>query len=148
MAEPTLTVDELTSPGAIATSFDLMKTLRDRIVRDTYVSEVERQRSGGYRLFAGKLGDRLVTLAGVRHTYTLARGDHVFVDDLIVHGDERARGIGRQMMSWLADWTTRQGAPMLYLDSRDTAKGFYQALGFKFLTSLPCFIPPESLRRI
>ncbi|MBC7794379.1 MAG: GNAT family N-acetyltransferase, partial [Clostridia bacterium] len=98
-------------------------------------------------LFAGNQGRRLVALAGVRHTHTLARGNHVFIDDLIVHGDDQARGIGRQIMTWLADWALGQGAPMLYLDSRDTAKGFYQALGFKFLTSLPCFVPPESLHR-
>jgi len=145
MANASLEVVELVSRESIATSFELMKQLRDRIAKEHYVDEVEHQRSQGYRLFAGSAGGRLVTLAGVRHTHTLSRGEHVFVDDLIVADGLRGTGIGRAMLEWLAQWTQNLPCPLIYFDSRDTAKGFYAQLGFKFLTSIPCFITPERL---
>ncbi len=35
---------------------------------------------------------------------------------------------------------SRGEVPRVYLDSRETAKDFYAALGFTFLTSTPCWI--------
>ena len=146
MANVELTVEELTSREAIAGAFPLMKQLRERIQEATYVDEVERQRKAGYRLFAGRLNGELVTLAGVRHSHTLARGEHIFVDDLVVTEAQRTSGIGAAMMAWLADWTVQQGAPMVFLDSRDTAKDFYKKLGFKMLSSIPCMVTPAMLK--
>lgn len=122
-----------------------MKQLRDRVVADRYLDEVQRQRGEGYRLFAGSADAIPVALLGIRHTHTLARGEHIFVDDLIVDAARRGSGIGKEMLIWLARWTREHGCPMIYLDSRDTAKGFYAALGFKYLTSAPCFITAEML---
>jgi N-acetylglutamate synthase-like GNAT family acetyltransferase len=146
MAKVALNVEELTSREAIARSFPLMKQLRERIQEATYVDEVERQRKDGYRLFAGSLNGNLVALAGIRHSHTLSRGEHVFVDDLVVSETQRTSGIGAAMMGWLADWTVQQGAPMVFLDSRDTAKDFYKKLGFKMLSSIPCMATPETVK--
>jgi N-acetylglutamate synthase-like GNAT family acetyltransferase len=87
----------------------------------------------------------VVTLAGVRRTHTLARGEHLFVDDLVTATDVQGQGHGTEMMRWLAAQAAGLGIPRIYLDSRDTARGFYETLGFTFRTSIPCWIDVDKL---
>ena len=37
-----------------------------------------------------------------------------------------------------------EGIPRIYLDSRQTAQGFYRKLGFQFHTSIPCWVAGAS----
>ena len=141
-----MTIRELRSDAEIAAAFPLMSSLRDRISRDTFLAEVRRQQIEGYRLYGGFDGDRLVCLAGARRTHTLARGEQLFVDDLVTGAADRGKGRGREMIRWLAERARQEGLRRIYLDSRATAKGFYEKIGFTFLTSIPCWIevtPPS-----
>jgi GNAT superfamily N-acetyltransferase len=124
----------------IDAAFPLMAELRDRVRRATFVSEVRREQAQDYELIGAFDGQTLVALAGVRRTHTLARGDHVFVDDLVTSPHARGAGHGRALMRWVIDRAARDGVPRVYLDARITAKGFYEKLGFTFLTSVPCWI--------
>ncbi len=132
-------IRELRTDAEIATAFSLTAELRDRIREDTFLREVRRQQIEGYRLYGGFDGDRLVCLAGVRRSHTLARGEHLFVDDLVTLEKERGKGWGAQMIAWLAERARAEGLPRIYLDSRATAKGFYEKQGFTMLTSIPCW---------
>ena len=136
---------ELTSAADVAAAYPLMRQLRDRIREDSFVSEVRRQQEQGYRLFALFDGGRLVALAGVRRTHTLARGEHLFVDDLVASDGDRGKGYGREAMRRLAAIAKADGIDRIDLDSRLTAKGFYEKLGFRFHTSIPCWIGVEEL---
>jgi GNAT superfamily N-acetyltransferase len=133
-------VRELHSEAEIADAFPLMSSLRDRIKPESFVREVRRQQVEGYRLFGGFEGGRLLVLAGVRRTHTLSRGEHLFVDDFVTAEDAQGRAYGATMMRWLAKRAHDEGLSRIYLDSRATAKGFYERLGFTFLTSTPCWI--------
>ena len=133
-----LTIHELRSDDEITRAFPLMSALRDRVRPETFLSEVRRQQRDGYELFGACDGDVLVALAGVRRTHTLARGEHLFVDDLVTAESVRGSGHGRVLMGWLARRAAAEGVGRIYLDSRLTAKGFYERLGFVFLTSIPC----------
>jgi GNAT superfamily N-acetyltransferase len=62
------------------------------------------------------------------------------VDDLVTAEAARGRGHGRALLKWLAQRALAEGVPRLYLDSRNTAKTFYEKLGFEFSTSIPCYI--------
>ena len=145
---------EILTDSEIVAAFPLMSSLRDRVREDSFLSEIRRQQIEGYRLFGAFEGERVVALAGVRRTHTLARGEHLFVDDLVTLADERGKGRGKALMSWLAARCAREGIPRIHLDSRSTAKGFYEKIGFSFATSLPCSVdvddpalrsrPPES----
>jgi hypothetical protein len=73
----------LGSDADITSAFPLMSTLRDRIRAETFLAEVRRQQIEGYELVGAFEGARLVALAGVRRSHTLARGEHLFVDDLV-----------------------------------------------------------------
>ncbi|HXM77841.1 MAG TPA: GNAT family N-acetyltransferase [Thermoanaerobaculia bacterium] len=131
---------ELTTDPEILAAFPLMSQLRDRIREDTFLAEVRREQAEGYRLCGGFEGDRLVALAGVRQTHTLARGEHLFVDDLVTLAEERGKGHGKALLAWLAARAGAEGIRRIHLDSRSTARGFYEKIGFTFSTSLPCSV--------
>lgn len=138
-------IRELESDAAILEAFPLMKALRERIARDTFLVEVRRQQEQGYRLLGGFEHGVLVVLAGIRRVHTLSRGDHLFVDDLVSDASVRGAGHGRAMMAWIARHAAAERIPRIYLDARITAKGFYEKLGFTFHTSIPCWIDVERL---
>jgi GNAT superfamily N-acetyltransferase len=140
-----LTCRELQTDHEIRDAFPLMSTLRDRVRRETFLSEVRRQQLQGYELIGAFEGERLVALAGVRRSHTLSRGEHLFVDDLVTATDEQGRGHASELLRWLAIRAASEGTVRLYLDSRDTARGFYAKLGFRFLTSIPCWIDVAQL---
>ena len=139
------TVRELSADREVLAAFPLMRQLRDRIREDTFLAEVRRQQVEGYRLIGLFDEERLVALAGVRRTHTLSRGEHLFVDDLVSAEGERGRGYGRELMRWLARRAKSEGLDRIDLDSRATAKGFYEKLGFRFHTSIPCWIGVDEL---
>jgi GNAT superfamily N-acetyltransferase len=134
-----MTFKQLRSDADIMSAFSLMATLRDRIEADTFLAEVRRQEHNGYELIGGFHDGRLVALAGIRRTHTLSRGEHLFVDDLVTDESVRGRGYGRSMLDWLSLRARGEGVRRIYLDSRITARGFYERVGFTFLTSIPCW---------
>jgi len=140
-------VRELSSDAEIAAAYPLARELRDRIRQDTFLAEVRRQQFEGYRLYGGFDQGRLVVLAGVRRSHTLARGEHLFVDDLVTTEASRGAGHGTRMLHAIAVIAEAEGVARIYLDSRLTAKGFYESLGFTFLTSIPCWIETGALAR-
>ena len=62
------------------------------------------------------------------------------MDDLVTDETHRGRGYGKAMIAWLRAYAGEQGLPAVCLDSRDTARGFYERVGFTFHTSIPCRI--------
>ena len=143
-----MTIRELTSDPDIAGAFPLMAVLRPHLAADSFVAEIRRQQGEGYRLMGGFDQERLVVLAGIRRSHTLSRGDHLFVDDLVTAPDAQRRGYATAMLRSLGSLAASWGVPRLYLDARDTARGFYTAKGFTFLTSIPCWIDVDQLVRL
>jgi GNAT superfamily N-acetyltransferase len=135
-----MTFRTLGTDAELAGAFPLMATLRDRIRAETFLTEIRRQQQDGYKLIGAFDGERLVALAGIRRSHTLSRGEHLFVDDLVTDESVRGRGYGRALMEWIADRARAEGIPRVYLDSRITARGFYEKLGFTFHTSIPCWL--------
>ena len=142
-----LSFERVVTDEQIAAVFQLVSQLRPRVTRETFVAEVRRQEAQGYIAAAGNLDGIPVVFAGYRPAHTLARGPHLFVDDLVTDESLRGRGCGRAMLRWLAERALELGLPRVHLDSRDTARGFYANAGFEFSTSLPCSIEAERLIR-
>ena len=130
----------LQTDADIAAAFPLMHALRERLTADTFVDVVRAQQRGGYVLAGGFAGGKLVTLAGFRDGMTLSRGPHLFVDDLVTDSAAQGKGYGQEMIAWLRRTAAERGLPVLWLDSRATAKGFYERCGFTMNTSIPCWI--------
>jgi GNAT superfamily N-acetyltransferase len=144
VTEP-LTIRELQGDGEIAAAHSLMAVLRPHLARDGFVERVRGQRREGYRLIGGFVRERLVVLAGVREGCTLSRGVHLFVDDLVTEPDEQGKGYGGEMLRWLARDAATRGLASIWLDSRATAKGFYEKMGFMLHTAIPCSIDVSRL---
>ena len=138
-------IREFVSDAEILAAFPLMAELRARISRDTFLAEVRRQQVEGYRLIGAFEDGALVALAGIRRSHTLSRGEHLFVDDLVTTEARRGDGFGTAVLRWLAARAVEQGLSRMYLDSRATAKGFYEQLGFEMMTSIPCRIDVAAL---
>jgi GNAT superfamily N-acetyltransferase len=138
-------VRELTSDAEITAAFPLMHELRQRLRPETFLDELRRQQAEGYHLYGLFVDGTLVSLAGVRRAHTLARGEHLFVDDLVTAKGYQRNGFGRELLRELARGALLQGIPRIYLDSRATATGFYERVGFTLHTSIPCWIEVEKL---
>ncbi len=131
---------ELLADEQIEAAFPLMRQLRPHLSAATFLSAVRAQQAEGYRLFGGEVDSSLVVLAGVRETRTLLRGLHLFVDDLVTLQSSQGRGHGKAMLQFMVDHAQSRGLERIYLDSRDTALGFYEKLGFQSQTSVTCWI--------
>lgn len=139
-ALPDLDVRELTTDDDLRSAFPVVRALRPHLDEPAFLAAVRRQRPEGYVLVGGFVEGRVVTVAGYRLTCTLARGPHLFVDDLATAPAEQGKGYGRAMIDWLRERARDAGVDRVYLDSRDTAVGFYERAGFTFLTSRPCWV--------
>jgi len=143
----TLSFRHLASDADLLAAFPLAVALRPHLKREEFVAQVRQQEADRYRVYGGFREGEIVVLAGVRDSCTLARGRHLFVDDLVTREADRGKGYGEAMLRYLAVYGRQLGISRLYLDSRDTARGFYEQLGFAFLTSIPCWIDLEALEK-
>jgi GNAT superfamily N-acetyltransferase len=140
-----LSIRLLDSDADINAAYPLMSVLRQQIAPSSFLPMVRRQQRDGYQLAGGFLEGRLVVLAGFRPGHTLSSGEHLFVDDLVTDEALRGNGHGTAMLVWLAARAREQGVARIYLDSRATARGFYEHVGFTFLTAIPCWIDCDRL---
>jgi GNAT superfamily N-acetyltransferase len=134
-------IRELFSEADIRAAHPLVRELRPHVETPEMLLELfRRQQAEGYTLIGGFAGDQLVALAGYRLTCTLARGPHLFVDDLVTTESTRGQGLGKIMIDQLRRIARDAGLKRVHLDSRDTAVGFYEKVGFILATSKPCSI--------
>ena len=137
---PDLSVRELTGDDDLRAALPVARALRPHLTEQTFSELVRRQRTEGYTLVGGFAAGRLVAVAGYRLSCTLSRGPHLFVDDLVTAPGEQGKGYGAAMVGWLRATARSAGVARVYLDSRDTAVGFYERAGFTFLTAKPCWV--------
>jgi GNAT superfamily N-acetyltransferase len=142
----TMDIRVLQTDHDIAAASDIMAELRPHLLRETFVDVIRGQERAGYVLVGGfDAGDRLVTLAGYRCASTLFRGPHLFVDDLVTTAAAQKQGHGTTMLAWLGREALANGLSEVWLDSRSTARGFYEQLGFELKNSIPCRIAADVL---
>ncbi len=133
-------VRELSTDEEIAAAFPLVVQLRTHLERETFLATVRSQQAAGYRLYGGFESGQLVTAAGVRNAQTLSRGPHLFVDDLVTLDTEQGKGHATAMLRWLASDAKSRGFTRIFLDSRESAIGYYKQVGFEFIQATPCWI--------
>lgn len=100
---------------------------------DQFVDVVNRlQRPEGYRLAAAfEEGEKqAVAAAGFRAGHQLARGCHIYIDDLSTRGAFRGRGHAGALLDWIFAEAQRLGYRQVDLDSgvgldRQTAHRLY-----------------------
>jgi len=128
----TRTVHELIDPAEVAQAWPVMRQLRPHLDQAQFVAAVATQRAEGYRITAAYSRDRVCAVAGFRIQTMLARGRHLYVDDLVTDEQQRGGGAGATLMEWLIGEARRERCERLHLDSgvqRFGAHRFYFARG-------------------
>lgn len=128
----TRTVQELLEPDEVAAAWPVMRQLRPHLDQAQFAAAVAAQRAEGYRLTAVWSRDRVCAVAGFRVLDMLARGRHLYVDDLVTDEPQRGGGAGAALFEWLIAEARRERCERLHLDSgvqRFGAHRFYFARG-------------------
>ncbi len=128
----TRTIQEVVEPAEFAAAWPVMRQLRPHLDEAAYLAQVELQRREGYRMAAVWSRDRVVAVAGFRILTMLARGRHLYVDDLVTDEASRGGGAGAALFEWLLGEARRERCERLHLDSgvqRFGAHRFYFARG-------------------
>jgi len=85
---------------------------------------------GACLLLAANGHESVGYLLGFRHLTFYANGPVGWVEEIVVRGDGRGRGIGRAMMSAFEQWAAVHGCALVALATRRAAP-FYRALGYE-----------------
>lgn len=102
--------------------------LRPHLREGDFVPLVRRQMAEGYRLVYIRSDGVVVAVAGFRILNSLAWGRFCYVDDLVTDEGARSKGLGGELMGWLAALARQEGCARLELDSgvqRHAAHRFY-----------------------
>jgi GNAT superfamily N-acetyltransferase len=148
LADSKLIIRRIETESELRAIFSLVVQLRPRVASgsvEAFIAQFRRQEADGYVAAAGCVNGKPVVYAGYRPACTLARGPHLFVDDFVTEKSAHGRGYGRAMLRWLARDALDLGLDRVHLDSRDTARGFYEKVAFEFSTSIPCSIDAHRL---
>ena len=109
--------------------FDVMRGLRPHLTDATaFATQVLRQISDGYQLYAAWRAEDVCALLGYRVCENLMNGRFLFVDDLVVHSKNRSTGLGARLLGFARSKAIEQDCRQLVLDtglSMSLAQRFY-----------------------
>jgi GNAT superfamily N-acetyltransferase len=118
-------------------AWEVLKELRTALSRKQFEAALDIQsREHGYLLVGAFSNGDLVGVMGMRPVHTFARGAHLHVDDLVVTGSARGRGIGRRLLEHAESHAREHGLAQVFLDSRPEVIGFYEGDGYRRHTSI------------
>ena len=121
-------IKHIESAADAAASFPVMQELRPHLNdRASYVAQIERQRTQGYRLLAAWRDGVIVGLAGYRLQDNLLYGHFVYVDDLVVTANLHRSGIGASLLQAARQQAAALGCTHFILDT-----GLHMALAQRF----------------
>ena len=127
MSEPEIV--ELDSSAEWREAFPVMQQLRTHLNEETFVEYVAEMQADGYRLFALRVVEDIVALAGVRLATNMYYGRHLWVDELVTDEAHRSEGYGARLLSFLENWAAERECELLALSSglqRTDAHRFYE----------------------
>lgn len=119
----------------ILACFDVLKELREDLVRDAFVPRVQKMRKQGYALAFHEAEGEVVSVAGFRLGDNLfAGGNALYVYDLVTAHKHRSKGYGDQLIEALCEHARAHDCKIIHLDSgvhRFRAHKFYLSHGFE-----------------
>jgi GNAT superfamily N-acetyltransferase len=110
----------------------VLRELRPHLTPPSFAAVYQEGYGQGLRFTAAYVDGRCVGVAGWRIVATTATLRKLYVDDLVTTEDERSRGVGRVLLSELADRARAAGCHAIDLDSgvhRPDAHRFYMREG-------------------
>ena len=116
----------------IAACYPVLRMLRPQLAQEQFLVRVRRQEKTGYRLVYLHLSDTVQAVAGFRIAENLAWGRFLYIDDLVTLPEQRSKGLGAALLTWLKAQAVAEGCEQMHLDSgiqRTEAHRFYEREG-------------------
>jgi GNAT superfamily N-acetyltransferase len=113
--------------------FEVLRELRPKLVKDTFLADLERMRAQGFAL-AAAWDPEVRAVAGFRPMELFATGPVLYVDDLVTAEAHRSSGYGELLVKFLEEHARTSGCRFLELDSgsqRHAAHRFYRRVGLE-----------------
>jgi GNAT superfamily N-acetyltransferase len=122
------------SDHEILACFNVMKELRPKIERESFLATVKLMQTEGYVLSYIEADGEVVSVSGFRICINLAaEGKALYVYDLITSESQRSKGHGASLMKSILAYANKESCNCVHLDSnviRHKAHKFYLENGF------------------
>ena len=132
MHEVDLVDIEPDDPRALGDVLPVLLELRPHLTAESFDAIYREAHSQGLRFLAAYVDGRCGAVAGWRLIATTAYGRKLYVDDLVTAADQRSHGLGRALLTELAERARAAGCSVIDLDSgvqRKDAHRFYMREG-------------------
>ena len=111
---------------------EMLLQLRPNYSLDTLSGQIEKQQSNGHQVVYIKSSEGVLA-AGFSVGENLARGKHIYIEDLVTNAQFRSSGVGKFIIDWFKTYALEIGCEQIHLDSgvqRFSAHKFYLREGF------------------
>lgn len=112
-----MVVRELLGKDDFLQAFPVMQQLRPYLDEKTYLELIVAMQKEKYKMFALFAGQKIVAVTGVAQLTNLYYGKHVWVHDLICDADQRSKGYGERLLSFIIQWAKENYCEKVALSS-------------------------------
>lgn len=123
-------IKELNTQQEWKQAFPLMKHLRTHLDEESYLELVsEAAQKEGYKMAALFESGEMKAVTGFMPMITLYNGRFIWVCDLVTDPDQRSKGYGEALLSYVESWARDNGYSLVSLSSglqREDAHRFYE----------------------
>ncbi|MBT2688786.1 GNAT family N-acetyltransferase [Bacillus sp. ISL-47] len=123
-------IKELSNPHEWKEAYPIMKQLRTHLDEETYLELVsEAVQKEGYKLAALYEAGKMKAVTGFMPMITLYNGRFIWVCDLVTDPNQRSKGYGEALLSYVESWAKDNGYNKVSLSSglqREAAHRFYE----------------------
>src|SRR5699024_5959474 len=129
MADLNQDIRELTEQADFIEAFPVMNQLRTDLTEESYLALLSKMRKNGYKLFALRVDEKIISLIGVILQVNFYNKDHVFIYDFVTDSEYRSKGYGYHLLCYIEEWAISQNAACVTLESamqRTDAHRFYE----------------------
>lgn len=126
------TITECTN-DAIAANYPLLKQLYTDLTEADYRQRILELQSMGYRQAGITEAGATIAVAGFHTASHLSSGKYLYVDDLVVDNNHRAKKYAKSLLHWLEEEALRLGCGYIFLDAfveNKPAHKLYHSQGF------------------
>lgn len=129
MKEVKIQIKELLEENQWISAFKVVKQLRTDLDEYKYLQLVKLIHNNGYRMISLLENNEIVAIIGFTICTNLHSGKHIWVDDLITDKNNRSKGYGEKLLSYVENIGRDNGCEIISLSSglqRTRAHKFYE----------------------
>ncbi|MDN7243552.1 GNAT family N-acetyltransferase [Planococcus sp. N028] len=122
-------IKKLTTQAHWLAAFSVLKELRADLTEELYLSLLQDMQKDGYEMYALYSSEKIAAVIGFSWRTNFYNKRHVYVYDLVTAEDERSKGFGEKLLSYIEKLAIEGGASYIALESgiqRLEAHRFYE----------------------